>query len=123
MRDSAVDLGQGRYGVLVSQEGGDQDSWHVYARTGDRIVRLTTSGRVPLGGGFLRDGDAVYLSWLTPAGHLYTRVGTRVPGHFRVYAWRPSLAGAGSGSWTLHAVSLGTVCIDDLLGTYGTCSS
>jgi hypothetical protein len=120
--DSAVDLGHGRHGVLVSQEGGDQDSWHVYTRAGDRIVRLATSGRVDLGGGFLRDGNSTYLSWLTFAGRLYTRVGAKGPGHYRVYAWRPSDAGPG-GSRTLHAVALGTVCIDDLLGTYGTCSS
>lgn len=113
-----VHLGRAAHGVLLSQEGGDLDSWHVYARWDGRIRQLPTRGPVRLGGGFLETGDTAYLSWTTPAGRLFTRVGTPRPGHFRVYAWRAGLGPAGP---YLHAVSLGTVCIDDLLGTYGTC--
>jgi hypothetical protein len=117
MFGSPVDLGGGRRGVLLSQEGGDRDSWHVYTRSSGEVRRLTTSGPVRLGGGFVRTGDAAYLSWLTPDGQIYTRVGTPRPGHFRVFAWKP----VGHGATGLRAVPLGTVCIDDLLGTYGTC--
>jgi hypothetical protein len=115
-----VRLGDGTDAVLLSQEGGDSDTWRVYVDLGGQVQRLGQQGPVRLGGGFTQDGDRVYLSWLTPAGSLFTRVGTVRPGHYRVYAWQPS-GGDATTPPTLVAHDLGPVCIDDMWQTYGTC--
>jgi hypothetical protein len=54
-------------------------------------------------------------------GHLFTRVGTGSEGHYRVYAWEPDGTGP-TGSPVLQARDLGVICIDETLGTYGTCA-
>jgi hypothetical protein len=55
-------------------------------------------------------------------GSLYTRVGETTPGRYRVYAWQPEGATAATAP-TLVAQDLGTLCIDEMLGTYGTCGA
>ena len=120
---SAVRLGDGRSGVLLSQEGGDSDTWRVYADLGGSVRQLRLEGPLPLGGGFTsaRGGESVYYSWLTPAGRLFTRVGTGTPGRFHVYEWQPTGGDADSAP-TLVAEDLGTVCIDETVDTYGRCA-
>jgi hypothetical protein len=118
---SPVRLG-GTDGVLLSQEGGDSDTWRVYGDIGGRLQQLGTRGPLPLGGGFTADGGSAYYSWLTPGGHLYTRVGAEQPGHFHVWAWQPTGAGAATAP-TLVARALGTVCFDETWQTYGTCAA
>jgi hypothetical protein len=108
-------------GVLLSQEGGDSDTWRVYVRWGGRVQQLRTRGPVALGGGFTRTGSTAYLSWMSADGRLYTRVGTSRPGRYRVYAWVPSGATAGTAP-VLEAQDLGVVCFDKTRGTYGTCA-
>jgi hypothetical protein len=108
-------------GVLLGQEGGDSDTWRVYVRWGGRVQQLRTRGPVALGGGFTRTGRTAYLSWMSADGRLYTRVGTSRPGHYRVYAWVPSGATAGTAP-VLGAQDLGVVCVDRARGTYGTCA-
>ena len=115
-----VSLGDGVEGVVLSQEGGDSDTWRVYAAPAGRLQQLATQGPVPLGGGFTSGGDAAYLSWMTPQGRLFSRIGGEQPGHFHVYAWQPT-GGDAAGGPVLRAVDLGTVCIDETLDTYGTC--
>src|SRR5262245_34400812 len=108
-------------GVLVSQEGGDSDTWRVYVQWGGGIRQLATRGPLPLGSGFGPDGDTAYLSWMGQDGRLYTRVGTAHPGRFHAYAWQP-VGGSAYTAPVLHAVDLGTVCLDEALDTYGTCA-
>jgi hypothetical protein len=117
-----VHLGDGTLGVLLSQDGGDSDTWRVYADRGGQVQELMQRGPLPLGGGFTHDGDHAYYSWLTPGGDLYTRVGTGRPAHFHVYAWRLT-GGDATTAPTLVAHDLGTVCIDDMWQTYGTCAA
>lgn len=106
-------------GVLISQEGGDSDTWRVYVDHDGRPVELPAQGPIALGGGFAPGTGAAYLSWVAADGSLFTRVGTARPGHYRVYAWAPD----GSTSVpTLQAHDLGVACFDDLFGTYGTCA-
>ncbi len=107
-------------GVLVSQEGGDSDTWRVFVRWGGRVQPLHTRGPVPLGGGFTADGATAYLSWMTPDGRLFTRIGTARPGRFHLYAWVPGDASA-SRAPLLRARDLGVVCLDATRGTYGAC--
>ncbi|WP_125036955.1 hypothetical protein [Nocardioides sp. LS1] len=104
------------WGVVVSQEGGDSDTWTVFTTGDGRLVRAVPDSDVPIGGGFTRDGEHGYLSWLTPDGHLYTRVGLSATDHFRVWSW--GVVGA-----TLHATDLGVVCLDLMVQPerYGTC--
>jgi hypothetical protein len=119
---SPVRIGDLTDGVLVSQEGGDSDTWRVYLRWGGGIQQLVTRGPVALGGGFSADGGSAYLSWMGPDGRLYTRLGTGRPGRDHVYAWQP----AGGSAYTppvLEAVDLGTVCLDETWQTYGTCAA
>ena len=97
--------GSGGTGLVVSQEGGDSDTWTVFVRQATGLVRATTGGDVPLGGGFTSDGRHAYLSWLTPEGRLFTRVGLDREHHFRVHEW--TLDGT-----VLHAHDLGEVCLD-----------
>jgi hypothetical protein len=120
---SPVRLGHGRSAVLLSQEGGDSDTWRVYADLGGRVQPLPVRGPVRLGGGFVRTaaGQSVLYSWLTPHGRLFTRIGTGREGHYHVYAWRP-VGGDATTPATLAAHDLGTVCLDETLGTYGICS-
>jgi len=115
-----VSVGELTDGVLVSQEGGDSDTWRVFVDWAGGIVELATEGPIPLGGGFASGGDAAYLSWQAADGRLYTRLGTTTPGRFRVWAWQPTGATA-SIPPTLVAERLGIVCIDETLQTYGTC--
>jgi hypothetical protein len=118
---SPVRVGDLTDGVLLSQEGGDSDTWRIYVRWAGGIHQLVTKGPVPLGGGFSPDGATAYLSWMGPDGRLYTRIGTGRPGRDHVYAWRP----AGATAYTppvLEAVDLGTVCLDETWQTYGTCA-
>jgi hypothetical protein len=114
---SPVRLDQGESGVLLSQEGGDSDTWRVYVDRGGRVLQLPTRGPVRLGGGFVKvhAGQSVLYSWLTPQGRLFTRFGTGHAGRYHVYAWQPT-----SGSLVAH--DLGIVCLDETLDTYGTCS-
>jgi len=117
-----VSIGELTDGVLVSREGGGSDTWRVYVAWGGRISALATRGPVVLGAGRTARGSRAYLSWLGADGRPYTRLDTARPRHFRVWAWLPSAATA----WTppvLVAHSLGTVCLDDLRQTYGTCPS
>jgi hypothetical protein len=118
-----VRLADGAPGVLLSQEGGDSDTWRVYADVAGQVRQVRTRGPLPLGGGFAKTatGESVVYSWLTPEGRLFTRIGTPTPGRFRAYEWLPS-GGTASVAPTLVAHELGTVCIDETLGTYGTCS-
>jgi hypothetical protein len=109
------------HGVLISQEGGDSDTWRVYVDHGGRPVELPTDGPVALGGGFTRDADSVYISWVSHAGQVFTRVGTSDLGRYRVYEWEP-VAATGSSLPVLRARDLGIVCFDDLFGHYGTCA-
>ena len=120
MRRSPVRLADGVEAVLLSQEGGDSDAWRLFTFTAGRVQQVETRGPVALGGGFTRDGATAYLSWMSAAGHLFTRLGTGAPGHYRVYAWEPDGAGP-SGAPVLRARDLGVVCLDETLGTYGTC--
>jgi hypothetical protein len=108
--------------VLLSQEGGDSDTWRVYVDHGGRVLPVPVLGPLPLGGGFTKasDGQGAYYSWLTPQGRLFTRVGTSRDGRYHVYAWHPT-GGSASTAPTLVARDLGTVCIDETMGTYGTC--
>jgi hypothetical protein len=110
-------------GLLLSQEGGDSDTWHVYVVRGGRLQPLPMRGPLPLGGGFTQTsaGQSAYYSWLTPRGRLFTRVGTGQSGRYRVYAWLPTGGGTTSPP-TLVAHGLGVVCLDETLDTYGTCS-
>jgi hypothetical protein len=121
MRRSPVQLDGETEGVLLSQEGGDSDTWGVYLHWGGRLQLLRTEGPVELGGGFTQDGLSSYISWMTPDGRLYTRIGTSRPGHDKVYAWVPS-GGTATTAPVLRADYLGIVCIDDALNTYGTCA-
>jgi hypothetical protein len=107
-----------REGLVISQEGGDSDTWRVYVAARAGIQPVPTQGPLALGGGFANRGgtQVAYLSWLTPHGDLFTRVGTTDPGHFRVWQWRPTAHD------TLVALDLGTVCMDDDWTAYGTCS-
>jgi hypothetical protein len=118
---SPVRLDHGTSGLLLSQEGGDSDTWRVYVDRGGRVQELDQEGPLPLGGGFTHDGDHTVYSWLTPGGRLYTRVGLDQPAHFHVYAWQPT-GGDATTPPTLVAHDLGTVCIDDMWNTYGTCT-
>jgi hypothetical protein len=106
--------------VLLSQEGGDSDTWRVYVRWAGVVQQLVTQGPVSLGGGFTPDGAAAYLSWMGRDGRLYTRIGTARPGRDHVYGWQP-VGGTAYTAPVLQAVDLGTVCLDEALGTYGTC--
>lgn len=118
LQGTPVSIGELTDGVLVSQKGGGSDTWRVFVAWGGRISTLKARGPVALGGGFTH--GTAYLSWLGADGRPYTRLGTSRPGHFRVWAWLPSAATA----WTppvLVAHSLGTVCLDDVRQTYGTC--
>jgi hypothetical protein len=119
-----VRLADGAPAVLLSQEGGDSDTWRVYVDRGGRVQPLPLQGPVPLGGGFreVHGVDRAYLSWLTREGRLYTRVGSPTPGRFHVWAWMPT-GGDATAPPTLVARDLGTVCIDETLGTYGTCAA
>jgi hypothetical protein len=119
---SPVRVGDLTDGVLLSQEGGDSDTWRIYVRWAGRIQQLATQGPLPLGGGFTPDGGTAYLTWRSKDGDLYTRVGTARPGRDHVYAWQPT-GGTADSSPVLQAVDRGIVCIDDFLGTYGTCAS
>ena len=121
LRPSPVTPG-GVHAVLISQEGGDSDTWRVYVDSDGRPVELRTDGPLALGGGFSHDGGTAYLSWVTRSGDLFTRVGTSVPGHYRVYEWDPTGGTAGSPP-VLQARDLGIVCVDQLVGHYGTCAS
>jgi hypothetical protein len=122
MYRTPVRVGDLTQGVLVSQEGGDSDTWRVYVQWGGRVQQLVTQGPLPLGGGFGPDGESAYLSWMGRDGRLYTRVGTAEPGRFHVYAWQPS-GGTAYDAPALQAVDLGTVCLDETLGTFGTCAA
>ena len=116
-----VRVGDLTQGVLLSQEGGDSDTWGVYVRWAGLVQRLLTRGPVALGGGFTRSGSTAYLSWAAGDGRLYTRIGTPRPGRFHVYAWVPTSVTAGTAP-VLAAQDLGVICIDETLGTYGTCT-
>jgi hypothetical protein len=109
----------GQHGVLISQEGGDSDTWRVFVDHDGRPVELPTDGPVSLGGGFTSGSAAAYVSWVSRAGQVFTRVGTGDLGRYRVYEWVPD---SGSPLPVLRARDLGTVCIDDLFGHYGTCA-
>jgi hypothetical protein len=118
-----VRVGDLTQGVLLSQEGGDLDAWRVYVDWDGRIQELPTRGSVQLGGGFTgRHPEVAYLSWMSADGSLFTRIGEATPGRYRVYAWRPEDATAATAP-TLVAQDLGTLCIDEMLGTYGTCGA
>ncbi|NYD43837.1 hypothetical protein [Nocardioides panaciterrulae] len=91
-------------GLVISQEGGDSDTWTVFVRQGATLIRATADDD-PLGGGFTADGEHAYLSWLTPEGRLFTRIGLDREHHFQVLEW--TLDGA-----VLHAHDLGEVCLD-----------
>lgn len=94
---------RGGYALVVSQEGGDSDTWTVYVRRGHSLVQARRQGAQPVGGGFTPDGAHAYLSWSTPPGRLFTRVGLR--GHrYHVLSW------AVRGD-RLVPHGLGTVCI------------
>jgi hypothetical protein len=110
------------HGVLISQEGGDSDTWRVYVDHDGRPVEVPTDGPVALGGGFMRDTGSTYISWVSDAGQVFTRVGTPDLGRYRVYEWEP-VAATGSSLPVLRARDLGIVCFDDLFGHYGTCAS
>jgi hypothetical protein len=99
------DSGDGGDGLVVSQEGGDSDTWTVYVRRGGALEPATVASGVQLGGGFTADGMHARLSWLTPRGAMFTRVGLDRENHFRVYRW--TLAGT-----VLRAHDLGEVCLD-----------
>jgi hypothetical protein len=120
---SAVRLEDGRSAVLVSQEGGDSDTWRVYVDLDGRVQPLSTRGPVRLGGGFTQTnvGLRVRYSWLTPEGRLFTRVGTGHEGQYHVWAWQPT-GGDARTPPALIAHDLGIVCLDETLDTYGTCS-
>jgi hypothetical protein len=113
-------IGDLTQGVILSQEGGDSDTWRVYVRWGGQVQQLQTQGPVGLGGGFTSGGMTAYLSWMSADGSLYTRFGTPRPGHFHVYAWMPTGVSASTAP-VLAAQDLGVVCIDQTLDTYGTC--
>jgi hypothetical protein len=109
------------HGVLISQEGGDSDTWRVYVDHDGHPVELRTDGPVALGGGFSRDGGAAYLSWVSDDGRIFTRVGTPDLGRYRLYEWEPAAA-TGTSLPLLRARDLGIVCFDDLYRHYGTCA-
>jgi len=113
-------IGDLTQGVLLSQEGGDSDTWCVYVRWGGQVQQLQTQGPVGLGGGFTSGGMTAYLSWMSGDGQLFTRVGTPRPDRYHVYAWQPIGASASTPP-TLVAEDLGVVCIDQTLDTYGSC--
>jgi hypothetical protein len=121
MYRTPVRVGDLTQGVLLSQEGGDSDTWRVYVRWGGQVQQLRTQGPVALGGGFTAAGMTAYLSWMSADGSLYTRIGTPRPGRVHVYAWVPTGASAGTAP-VLEARDLGVVCLDETLGTYGTCA-
>jgi hypothetical protein len=114
-------LADGAEAVLLSQEGGDSDTWHLFVFAAGRVQQVETRGPLQLGGGFTPGGAAAYLSWMSAGGHLFTRVGTGAEGRYRVYAWEPDGTGP-TGAPVLHARDLGVVCIDETLGSYGTCA-
>jgi hypothetical protein len=116
---SPVRLSAGAQAVLLSQEGGDSDTWRLFTFAAGRVQRVDTTGPVALGGGFTRDGSSAYLSWMSADGRLFTRLGTGTEGHYHVYAWEPGASPAGAP--VLRARDLGIVCLDETLGTYGTC--
>ena len=119
---SPVRLADGAEVVLLSQEGGDSDTWRLFTFAAGRVQQVETHGPLALGGGFTHDGATAYLSWMSADGDLFTRLGTGTPGHYRVYAWEPDGAGP-TGAPVLEARDLGVVCLDETLGTYGTCPS
>jgi len=118
---SPVRLATGTEAVLLSQEGGDSDSWRLFTFAAGRVQEVETRGPVALGGGFTADGSTAYRSWMSADGHLFTRIGTAVAGHYRVYAWDDDGVGPG-GAPVLRSRDLGVVCLDETLGTYGTCA-
>ena len=103
-------------GLVVSQEGGDSDTWTVYVQRAGTLAPATTVGDVALGGGFTAAGLHARLSWLTPQGEMFTRVGLDTEHHVRVYRW--TLAGT-----VLRPHDLGGVCVDLLAQPpdYGRC--
>jgi hypothetical protein len=107
-------------GVVLSQEGGDSDTWRVYVMRRGRIQAVPARGPVGLGGGFTAVGgqESAYLTWLTPAGALFTRVGTGEPHHVRVWRWR---AVERDGHVALVARDRGTFCANARMTTYRVC--
>jgi hypothetical protein len=92
-------------GFVVSQEGGDSDTWTVYRSLEGDLKRVPVSHAAPFGGGFTRDGIHAYRTWMTRRGGLFTRVGL---GGARERVWR----------WGLHGTSLvptdlGVYCFDE----------
>lgn len=104
------------YGVVVSQEGGDSDSWSVYARVPAGLTPVRVIGPDPLGAGFLgkREHYAAYRSWVTPRGLIYTAYGLPQAHHFRVVSWRLE-------STDLLPDEIGVVCFTDDMTDYGRC--
>lgn len=103
-------------GFVVSQEGGDSDTWTVFVPHQGALVRARVPAEVPFGGGFTADGTHAYLSWVSPRGRLYTRVGLDRADHYRLWSW--SVEGT-----TLDARDLGVVCLDLMAQPerYGSC--
>ncbi len=122
-----VDLGHGVRGLVGVDD--SLETWNLLAVSGDGLVPVAPpdpshggQGETYLHPGTLgliEDGTARTAdTWIGADGHVFTRVATDRTGRFRTYEWQVT----DSSGTRLRAVDLGTLCIDDFWGTYGTCS-
>lgn len=121
-----VDLGHGVRGLVFVDA--TVPTWDLLAVTDHGLVALRTQPPDDVVGldhlhpgtpgmvvdGTQRDGR----TWIGPDGQVFTGIDTGEAGHYHLYRWQVTDA---TGS-TLRPVDLGTVCLDDLHGTYGTCA-
>ncbi len=115
-----VDLGHGVRGIAVIDN--SKSTWNLLAFVDGRLVPLSVSGEVlpTTDLGLVLDGKVRRAeTWMGPDGQVFTRVQTGGPGQFHVYEWQVT----DSSGTRLEPVDVGTACIDDFWGTYGTCSS
>jgi hypothetical protein len=122
-----VDLGHGVRGLAAADP--QTSAWNLLAVTDQGLVPLSFGSPADTPGGqfYLHPGtnEVTVGGHIRPAttwiadGRVFTRVDTARFGRYRTYEWQVT----DSSGTTLEPVDLGTVCIDDFQGTYGTCTS
>jgi hypothetical protein len=122
-----VDLGHGVRGLAVQDM--SKATWHLLGLGPSGLHRLEAPDPShgadgheylhPGTEGVFVDGKPVSAeTWIGPDGQVFTRVETSHVGRFETYLWQVTDASATH----LVPVDLGTVCIDDFQGSYGTCT-
>ncbi|WP_151083792.1 hypothetical protein [Nocardioides cynanchi] len=122
-----LDLGHGVRGLAVKDD--SKGTWNLLAVTSHGLVPLVAQdpSNGKNGSVYLHPGTVGVIvtgkpraaeTWIGPDQQVFTRVATDQVGRFHTYEWQVTDA---SGT-KLVAVDLGTVCIDDFQGTYGTCA-